>query len=77
MHSELFAESRRTGVPATKLARTAIEEWLHRRRREQRREEIRRFAARHAGGEYDLDPTLESAAVEELRGYDEDDRETR
>ena len=77
MHSELFDESRRTGVPATKLARAAIEDWLRRRKRERRREEIRRFATRHAGGEYDLNPVFESAAAEELSGDDGDDRETR
>jgi hypothetical protein len=78
MHRALFAESRRTGVPATRLVRSALEDWLRQQRRDRRRDEIRQFAMEHAGGEYDLDPVLESVAAEELRRFDdEDDRETR
>ena len=77
MHSALFAEARRTGVPATRLARAAIEDWLEKQKRDRRRDDVRRFALGHAGGEYDLDPVLESVAAEELRRFDEDDRETR
>ena len=55
-HRALFDESRRTGVPATRLAREALEDWLRQRERERRREEVRRFAMQHAGGDYDLDP---------------------
>ena len=76
-HRALFDESRRTGVPATRLVRSALEDWLRQRMRENRRDEVRRFALEHAGGEYDLDPVLESAAAEELHLFDEDDRETR
>ena len=76
MHRALFAESSRTGVPATRLVRSALEDWLRQRMREHRRDEVQRFAAEHAGGEYDLDPVLESAAAEELHRFDEDDRET-
>ncbi len=77
MHRELFDESRRTGVPATKLARSALEEWLRRRRRERRQEEVHQFAIEHAGTDYDLDTQIESVAADELRDFDEDDRETR
>ena len=77
MHSALFAESRRTGVPATRLVRSALEDWLRQRMREHRRDEVRRFALEHAGGEYDLDPVLESVAAEELDRFDEDEHETR
>jgi len=76
-HRALFDESRRTGVPATRLAREALEDWLRQRERERRREEVRRFAMQHAGGDYDLDPALESIAAEELQGFDEDSHETR
>jgi len=77
MHKALFAEARRAGVPATRLARSAIEDWLRRRKRDRRREEIRRFAVEHADSEYDLDPVLESIAADELRDFDGGDRETR
>ena len=76
-HRALFDEARRSGVPATRLARSAIEEWLQERERERRREEIRRFAVEHAGGEYDLDPALEAVAAEEVLKYDGADNETR
>ena len=77
MHAALFDESRRTGVPATRLARSAIEDWLEKRRQERRRDDVRRFAEQHAGGEYDLDPALEAVAAEEVLHYDESDNETR
>lgn len=76
-HRALFEEARRTGVPATRLARTAIEGWLRERERERRRDEIRRFAFEHSGTEYDLDPAMESVAAEELRNFDEGPDETR
>lgn len=76
-HKALFDESRRSGIPATRLVRSALEDWLQQQKRERRREEIRRFAKEHAGSEYDLDPTLESMAAEELRDFDEDDHEAR
>ena len=77
MHRELFAESRRTGIPATRLVRAALATWLEDRRRQRRREEIRRFASEQAAGEYDLDPALEAAAAEELVRFDEDDDAAR
>jgi len=76
-HRALFDESRRTGVPATRLAREALEDWLRQRERERRNEQVRQFALEHAGSEYDLDPALESIAAEELQGFDEDSHETR
>ena len=77
MHTALFDEARRSGEPATRLARTAINDWLEKRARERRVEQVRQFALEHAGGEYDLDPLLESVAAEELLRFDEDDHETR
>jgi len=76
-HRALFEEARRTGVPATRIVRTALEELLRQRRRERRREEIRRFARERANTAYDLDPVLESVAADELRDFDGGYRETR
>ncbi len=77
MHTALFDESRRSGIPATRLVRSALEDWLQKKERENRRNQVRNFAMEHAGGEYDLDPTLESIAAEELCRFDEDDHEAR
>ena len=76
MHRALFAEARRAGVPATRLARTAVENWLTKRVRERRKEEIRRFAIENAGPEVDLDPVVEDAAPESLHALSGDLRET-
>ncbi len=76
-HRTLFEEARRTGVPATRIVRTALEEWLRQRQRERRRDEIHEFATRHAGTEYDLDPILESIAADEAVVFDEDEDATR
>jgi hypothetical protein len=46
------------------LARTAIEEWVERARREQVVDELRRYAVAMAGTESDLDAPLEQASVE-------------
>jgi len=77
MHRALFAEARRTGVPATRLARSVLEGWIEQRRRERRRDEVRQFATKYAGSDLDLDPDLESAAAEELSRFFEDEHETR
>ena len=76
-HAALFDESRRTGVPATRLVREALEDWLRKRERERRRDEVRLFANENAGGEYDLDPALEIIAAEELQRFDDGGHETR
>lgn len=75
MHAELFTESREAGVPATRLVRSVLEDWLRERRRGRRREEVRRFALEHAGTELDLDPELENAASAELRRFYEGEDE--
>ncbi|NJL26546.1 MAG: hypothetical protein HC897_01060 [Thermoanaerobaculia bacterium] len=49
MHDAIFAESRRLGVSAARLVRTVLEDWLGERRRELRREEVRRFALEELG----------------------------
>jgi hypothetical protein len=68
LHRELRAESHRTGKPTTALVREAVEGWLDARRREARHAEIAAFADRWGGTDVDLDPELEVAAAEQLRG---------
>lgn len=75
MHEALFAEARRTGQPATRLVRSALEAWLLERQRARRQEEIRRFAQQAAGSTLDLDRELERAAAEELDRFDQDEDE--
>lgn len=74
MHEALFAESKDLGIPATRLVRSVLEDWLRSRRKERRREAVRQFAMACAGTETDLDSELEAAADEELQRFygDED-----
>ncbi len=75
MHRALFAESRRAGIPATRLVRSVLERWIEQRQRENRRDEVREFATKYGGSELDLDPVLEDAAAEELSVLYEDEDE--
>ncbi len=77
MHEAIFAESQEMGVPATRLVRSVLEDWLQERRRARRRAEVRRFAMEYGGSELDLDPELEAAATAELRRFYEEENETR
>jgi len=54
--------------PATVVARQAIEAWLRERRKMVLREAVATYAVRHAGTAADLDPALEAAGVDLLRG---------
>jgi predicted transcriptional regulator len=54
--------------PATVVARQAIEVWLREREREVVREAIATYALENAGTPVDLDPSLERASLEILRG---------
>ena len=72
VHSALRGEAERSGRPATALAREAIEAYLRRRQKIALHEAIATYARRQAGAKTDLDPELESAAVEHLID-DEDD----
>lgn len=65
-YADLRAASERTQVPATVLAREAIEDWLRRQARQARHDAIAAFAAAAAGTPQDLDPAFESAATEHL-----------
>jgi hypothetical protein len=64
----LRAEAKRAQLPATTLAREAIDGWLKEQARKSRHDAIAAYAAEMAGTEMDLDKTLESAAVEHLVG---------
>jgi hypothetical protein len=53
-------------VPATVIAREAIEFWLRQQRRKARHEASAAYAAETAGTDPDLDIYLEAAGVEHL-----------
>jgi len=65
-YSRLRAEAERAQVPATALAREAIDWWLRQQMRKTRHEQIATYAAEMAGTDLDLDPDLESAGIEHL-----------
>lgn len=73
LHEALFKESRSLGVPATRIVRSALEDWLAKRRRARLEDEIYRYATTHGGSEADFDPQLEQAATEELLRLDDDE----
>ncbi len=62
----LRAEAERTGLPATTLAREAVDSWLREQSRKARHEAIAAYAAEMAGTPLDLDAELESAAISHL-----------
>lgn len=64
--SGLRAEAERAQVPATALAREAIDWWLREQAKKARHDQIAAWAAEMAGTDLDLDPNLETAAVELL-----------
>jgi hypothetical protein len=68
--SGLRAEAERAQVPATALAREALDCWLRERAKKVRHDEIATWAAEMAGTDLDLDPGLEAAGIEELVGAD-------
>jgi hypothetical protein len=65
-YAELRAEAERAQIPATTIAREAITGWLRAKKRADRRKAVMEYATDMAGTRFDLDPDLESAAVEEL-----------
>jgi hypothetical protein len=62
----LRAEAERTGVPATTLAREAVDGWLRQQARKARHDAIAAYASEMAGTRLDLDADLESAAIEHI-----------
>jgi len=65
-YTHLRAEAERAQVPATALAREAIDWWLRQQLRKARHDQIAAYAAEMAGKEFDLDPDLEAAGIEHL-----------
>ena len=65
-YAQLRAEAERTQVPATILAREAIDLWLHHQARVARHAAIAAYAAEMAGSSFDLDTELESAGIDHL-----------
>ena len=65
-YADLRAQAERMQVPATTLAREAVNWWLRQQFRKARQEAIAAYAAEMAGTDLDLDSGLESAAIEHL-----------
>jgi hypothetical protein len=65
-YAMLRAAAERTRVPATTLAREAIDSWLRSQARQDRHEAIAAYAAEMAGTNFDLDRNLESAGINHL-----------
>jgi hypothetical protein len=66
IYTRLRAEAERTQIPATTLAREAVDEWLLRQSRKARHDAIAAYARETAGTSLDLDTDLESAGIEHL-----------
>lgn len=66
VYEGLRETARRLSVPATQLARQALEEWLRQQRVNAVHEELASYARAHGGTAADLDEPLEGAAVEHL-----------
>lgn len=65
-YETLRAQAERAKVPATALAREAIDAWLQERARKARHDAIAAYAVEMAGTELDLDPNLEAAGIDHL-----------
>jgi hypothetical protein len=74
LYQRLRAESDRTGRPATRIAREAIDRYLEEARKTAVHEAIASYAVSCAGTEADLDPSLEASAVEQLRADEAESR---
>jgi hypothetical protein len=66
-YANLRAAAERMQVPATTLAREAVDWWLRQQFRKARQDAIAAYALEMAGADFDLDSDLESAAIEHLR----------
>lgn len=64
----LRTEAERSNMPATTLAREAIEHWLREQARKARHDAIASYAAEVAGTDMDLDSVMESAGIDHLLG---------
>ena len=65
-YAQLRAEADRMQVPATSLAREAIDQYLRQQMRAARHAAIAAYAQEMAGTSADLDLDLESAGIEHL-----------
>lgn len=70
LYQRLRAESERTGRPATRIAREAIDRYLEDARKTAVHQAIASYAVSCAGTQADLDSSLEASAVEHLRAGD-------
>jgi hypothetical protein len=68
--SGLRAEAERARVPATALAREAIDWWLREQAKKARHDQIAAWAAEMAGTNLDLDPGLEAGGIEQILSAD-------
>ena len=71
-YAELRTEAKRVQLPATTVAREAIAFWLRARKKAERQNAIAAYAVEMAGTPFDLDKSLESAAIEQLAKRDQD-----
>ena len=65
-YDHLRSEAERSKVPATALAREAIDFWLRQQLRKARDDAIAAYAAQTAGTGLDLDAELEAAGIEHV-----------
>jgi len=65
-YEHLRAAAERSKVPATAIAREAIDFWLRQQLRKARHDAIAAYAAEVAGTALDLDADLEAAGIEHL-----------
>jgi hypothetical protein len=65
-YQHLRSASKRSNIPATALAREAIDLWLRQQFRKARHDAMAAFAAENAGTAWDFDADLEAAGVEHL-----------
>jgi hypothetical protein len=72
IYERLRTAAERAQMPATSLARDAIDFWLRQQLRRQRHEAIAAFAAEAAGTALDLDSTLEAAGIDHLIKMDKE-----
>jgi hypothetical protein len=65
-YEHLRSAAERAKVPATAIAREAIDFWLRQQVRKARHDAIAAYAAETAGTSLDLDTNLEAAGIEHL-----------
>ncbi|MBI3097284.1 MAG: hypothetical protein HYY93_03425 [Planctomycetes bacterium] len=63
-YETLISECRRSGRPATQVAREAIEWWIELKERLDRERSLAGYVEKVAGTAHDLDPALERAGIE-------------